>query len=52
MIKVDILSISFCKKEIIFGKLIPNEELGFKDGGNEEYREATDKIFASIILKE
>lgn len=39
----------FCKKEIIFGKLIPNEELGFKDGGNEEYREATDKIFASII---
>ena len=39
----------FCKKEIIFGKVIPYQELGFKDGGNDEYREATDKIFASIV---
>jgi 1-acyl-sn-glycerol-3-phosphate acyltransferase len=39
----------FCKKEIIFGEVIPYQELGFKDGGNDEYREATDKIFASIV---
>ena len=38
----------FCRKEIIFGKLIKNEELGFKNGGSDEYREATDKIFAQI----
>ena len=39
----------FCKKEIIFGKPIKNSELGFLNGGSEEYRLATDKIFNEII---
>jgi 1-acyl-sn-glycerol-3-phosphate acyltransferase len=37
------------KVEIIFGKPINNSDLGFKNGGNEEYKAATDKIFAEII---
>ncbi len=39
----------FCRKEIIFGKPIKNSLLGFENGGNEEYRSATDKIFAEIV---
>ena len=37
------------KVEIIFGKPIKNSELGFVNGGSEEYKAATDKIFAEII---
>ncbi len=37
------------KIEIVFGDPIPNEELGFKEGGSNEYREATTKIFNEII---
>lgn len=39
----------FRRKEIIFGKVIPYSELGFVNGGNEEYKRATDKIFGEII---
>jgi cytidylate kinase len=39
----------FCKKEIIFGKPIRNESLGFEAGGGEEYRLATDIIFNEIL---
>ena len=39
----------FRRKEIIFGKLIPYSELGFKNGGNEEYKNATERIFGDII---
>ncbi len=38
-----------CKKEIIFGEVIKNEELGLKNGGKEEYSEATDRIFSKIV---
>ena len=38
----------FCRKEIIFGKLIKNDSLGFTNGGSEEYREVTDRIFTEI----
>lgn len=34
---------------IIFGKPITNSELGFVNGGNEEYKAATERIFAEII---
>ena len=37
------------KIEIIFGKPIKNSELGFKNGGSEEYSEATRKIFNEIL---
>ena len=37
------------KKVIIFGKTIKNSELGFKNGGSEEYKNATDIIFAKIL---
>ena len=37
------------KIEIIFGKPIKNSELGFVNGGSDEYKEATDKIFAEIL---
>ena len=37
------------KKVIIFGKPIKNSELEFKNGGSEEYKRATDKIFAEIV---
>jgi 1-acyl-sn-glycerol-3-phosphate acyltransferase len=41
---------SFLRKvEVIFGKTIKYEELGFIDGGREEYTAATEKIFAEII---
>lgn len=39
----------FRRKEIIFGKLIQYSEFGFKNGGSEEYKKATDKIFGEII---
>ena len=39
----------FCRKEIIFGSPIKNSELGFTNGGSEEYRRATDIIFSEII---
>ncbi len=41
---------SFLRRvEVIFGKPIKYEELGFSDGGREEYTAATEKIFAEII---
>lgn len=35
--------------EVIFGKPISYDELGFAKGGNEEYEAATDKVFAEIV---
>lgn len=35
--------------EIIFGKPIPYSSLGFKNGGTEEYKNATDIIFGEIV---
>ena len=41
---------SFLRKiEIIFGKPIKNCELGFSSGGSDEYKAATDIIFAEIL---
>ena len=37
------------RKEIIFGEPIPYRDLGFVNGGNEEYETATEKIFGEII---
>ena len=39
----------FRKVEVIFGKPIEYAELGFTDGGNEEYKNATDTVFAEIV---
>ena len=39
----------FRRKEIIFGKLIPYSEFGFQNGGNEEYKRATERIFGDIL---
>jgi cytidylate kinase len=39
----------FRKVEIIFGKPIPNSELGFTNGGREEYKAATDLVFSKVI---
>ena len=39
----------FKRVEIIFGQPIPYAQLGFKNGGNDEYRAATDKIFGEIV---
>ena len=39
----------FRRKEIIFGKLISYSEFGFQNGGNEEYKRVTEKIFGEII---
>ena len=39
----------FGKKEIIFGKPIKNSEFNFINGGNDEYKVATEKIFAEIL---
>lgn len=39
----------FKKIEIIYGKPIKNSELGFVNGGNDEYKAATDKIFDEIL---
>ena len=35
--------------EVVFGKVIKYEDLGFKDGGKTEYEEASAKIFGEII---
>ena len=34
---------------IVFGKPIKNSELGFVNGGTDEYRAATDKIFGEVL---
>ena len=39
----------FRRVDIIIGKPIPYSELGFENGGSEEYRLATDKIFNEIV---
>ena len=39
----------FRKTEIIYGKPIKYSELGFTDGGREEYAAATEKIFGQVI---
>ncbi len=39
----------FKRVDIYFGKAIPNSELGFVNGGSEEYRAAGEKIFAGIV---
>ena len=39
----------FRKKVLIFGKPIKNSELLFENGGNEEYKIATDIIFSKIL---
>ena len=39
----------FKKTEVIFGEPIPYEELGMKNGGSQEYKAATDKIFERIV---
>ncbi|MBE6588370.1 MAG: 1-acyl-sn-glycerol-3-phosphate acyltransferase [Ruminococcaceae bacterium] len=38
----------FKKTDIYFGKPIPYEELGFENGGKEEYKNASEKIFDRI----
>ena len=39
----------FKRVDVYFGDVIGNSELGFKNGGSEEYREAGVKIFAGIV---
>lgn len=39
----------FRKVEVIFGKPIEFSALGLKEGGNEEYKKATDIIFEKIV---
>ena len=39
----------FRKTEIIYGKPIKYSELGYTDGGREEYAAATEKIFGQVI---
>ncbi len=39
----------FRKIEIYYGKPIRNSELAFKNGGNSEYRAATEKIYTQIL---
>ncbi len=39
----------FRRIDIIFGKPIKNSELGFWNGGSDEYKAATEKIFAQIL---
>lgn len=39
----------FRRIDIIFGKPIENSELGFLNGGSDEYKAATEKIFAQIL---
>ena len=36
-------------KEVIFGEVIKNEELGFENGGSAEYKAAVDKIFSAVV---
>lgn len=38
----------FGKTEVIFGKVIKNEELGFENGGNAEYKAAAKYVFDKI----
>ena len=35
--------------EVVFGKPIKNSELGFVNGGTDEYKAATDKIFGEVL---
>jgi len=39
----------FGRVKIYFGKPISNDEFNFQNGGSDEYRAATEKIFAEII---
>ena len=39
----------FKRVEVIFGKPIPNAELGFENGGTEEYKRATEIIFNTLV---
>ena len=39
----------FKKVTVIFGKPIYNNELEFTDGGNDEYKAATEKVFDEVI---
>ncbi len=39
----------FRRVDIYFGEAIPNSALGFKNGGNEEYRIAAEMIFSKIV---
>ncbi len=39
----------FGKIEVIFGCPIPYSDLGFENGGSEEYERATDKIFKEVV---
>lgn len=39
----------FRRVDLTIGKPIKNEELMFHDGGNDEYKRATDVIFANIV---
>ena len=39
----------FKRTEVIFGKPMSYEDLGFKSGGREEYAAATNKIFEEVI---
>ena len=39
----------FGRIEIHFGKPIPNDAFGFANGGSDEYKAATEKIFSEIL---
>ena len=39
----------FREVKVIFGKPIPYDELGFDNGGNDEYLNATEKVFGHIV---
>ena len=39
----------FRRKDIYFGKPIKNSEFGFTDGGSDEYKQATERIFGEIL---
>ena len=39
----------FKRVDIFYGKPIKNSELGFKKGGSDEYKAATDMIFARLL---
>ncbi len=39
----------FREVEVIFGKPLSYEQLGFENGGNEEYTVATNKVFDAIV---
>ncbi len=41
---------AFHRTEVIFGKVIPNAELGFADGGRDEYMRAATLIFERVCL--